>query len=72
VNVNQAARILSDNSDVAVERILNFAEAALSAAYVAKHRTYPTNDATSEEISRYADVKEAAETIEAFHVIGKP
>jgi hypothetical protein len=67
VNVNEAARILSDNSDVAVERVLNFPEAARTAAYVARHRTYPTADADAEALARDASVSEAVHVIEAFH-----
>lgn len=64
--VQSAAQLLSENSGMARERILNFAEDARLAIRSALHRSFPaTPDLVQHQ--RYVAVKKAAKVIEEFH-----
>lgn len=62
-----AAQVIANNSDVAPERILNFADDAKAAIKTAVHRTFPTAPDDEQGRDRYNTIKEAAKVVEDFH-----
>jgi hypothetical protein len=67
VAIRDAVQIVSENSGVACERIMNFAEDARTAIRTALHRTFPLWPESASQTERYEGVKSAAKVLEEFH-----